>query len=163
MTNLHRYTDGDNKDLDTAPLVSALNLIIQTHGSRTGVRVGKNRHFFGPAERSLGGGVEAWRGYFASVRPVWKSLMVNINVCMTAFVESKNLATAILDFQRGSYGAVPHLGAMFGKTTLKVKTKHLGHRKVVRAIVQKRADQEKFQCDELGGVVTVAEYFRKSM
>jgi eukaryotic translation initiation factor 2C len=130
--------------------------------ARTAVRVGRNRHFFRPAQAPLGGGLEAWRGYFASVRPVWKTLMVNINVCMTAFVETKNMAHAIMDFQRGSYGATLHLSAMFGKSSLRVKTRHLGHRKGVFSIGQTTANQERFSCEELGGVVTVAQYFQRS-
>ena len=161
---MRRHVDGDpaNRDLDIGPLVSALNLIVQTSAARNGTRVGRNRHFFGPAQGSLSNGVEAWRGYFASVRPVWKTLMVNINVCMTAFIETQNMADAIMNFQRGSRGAIPHLGAMFGKSPLRVKTQHLGHRKGVWAIGHRTANQEKFSCEELGGIVTVAEFFRKS-
>jgi eukaryotic translation initiation factor 2C len=110
----------------------------------------------------LGDGLEAWRGYFASVRPVWKTLMVNVNVCMSAFIEQKTMAQAIADFQRGSRGAVPHVAAMFGKSNLKVRTKHLGYRKSVWAISGQNANEYKFLCEELGGTVTVAEYFRKS-
>ncbi|KAG8798792.1 hypothetical protein FRC16_006546 [Serendipita sp. 398] len=129
--------------------------------SRTGIRVGRNRHFFGPPVQSIGNGVEAWRGYYASVRPAWNTMMVNINVCMTAFVESKNLGTAIAQFMQGSYGAVPTLSRMFQKSNLKVKTLHLGYRKPVRAILGKTPDQQTFECKEMGGTVTVAEYFRK--
>jgi hypothetical protein len=88
--------------------------------------------------------------------------MVNINVCMTAFVEQKNMASAIMDFQRGSRGAMPNLGKMFGNSTLKVKTRHLGHRKVVSNISTKTARTHRFDCKELGGMVSVEEYFRKS-
>lgn len=106
--------------------------------------------------------LEALRGFFASVRPVWKTLMVNVNVCMTAFVEQKTMAQAIIDFQQGSRGAFPNISAMFGKTNIKVLTKHLGYRKSVWAISQHTANEYKFPCEELGGTVTVAEYFRKS-
>ena len=88
--------------------------------------------------------------------------MVNINVCMTAFIESKNMAQAIMNFQRGSYGATPNLPKMFGKSILRVRTRHLGYRKTVLAIGENNANQERFLCEELGGVVTVAEYFRRS-
>lgn len=148
--------------MDIGRLVSALNMVVQMGASRTGIRSGKNRYFFDPAQRTLDGGLEAWRGFFASVRPVWREMMVNINVCMTAFVEQKNMATAIMDFQRGSRGAVPDLAKMFGKTVLKVRTKHLGYRKPVKAIASVNARQHKFDCKELGGTVTVEAYFLKS-
>ncbi|KAG8855769.1 hypothetical protein FRB91_001714, partial [Serendipita sp. 411] len=160
---LTQHVGGDlaNKDIDINPIVSAINLIIQMQSSRTGIRVGRNRHFFGPPVQSIGNGVEAWRGYYASVRPAWNTMMVNINVCMTAFVESKNLGTAIAQFMQGSYGAVPTLSRMFQKSNLKVKTLHLGYRKPVRAILGKTPDQQTFECKEMGGTVTVAEYFKK--
>jgi len=129
--------------------------------ARTGVRVRRSRHFFGSAQVSLGNGIVAWRGYSASVRPVLKTLMVNINVYITAFIESKNMAQAIMDFQRGSYGATPNLRKMFGSSTLRVRTRHLGYRKTVLAIGENNANQERFLCEELGGTVTVAEYFQR--
>lgn len=160
---LHKHTDGDPAyvDKDIGSLISALNLVVQADASRKGARVGKNRHFFEPSVGSIGGGIEAWRGFYASVRPVWKSMMVNINVCMTAFVESKNMATAISDFQKGSRGAIPDLGKMFGKSVIRIKTLHLGYRKPVRGIMDKKPSQQTFPCAELGGTVTVAEYFRR--
>lgn len=88
--------------------------------------------------------------------------MVNVNVCMTAFIEQKNMADAIVDFQRGSRGAVPNISKMFQKSNLKVRTKHLGYTKVVKAISDKNAKSHRFDCAELGGMVTVEEYFRKS-
>lgn len=88
--------------------------------------------------------------------------MVNINVCMTAFIEQKNMAIALMDFERGSRGAQPNLGKMFGNSTLKVRTKHLGYRKVVTSISSKTSKTHRFDCKELGGMVTVEEYFRKS-
>ena len=77
-----RYLNGvpGARDYDTQPLVSALNLVLQQHASRTGVRVGKNRYFFPSSDQKikLGPRVEAWQGFFASVRPTYKQLMVNV-------------------------------------------------------------------------------------
>jgi eukaryotic translation initiation factor 2C len=162
--SIRRYTDGDldARTLDTAPYISALNLVLQQHASQEGWRVGRNRHFFAslPNEkRSLGLGVEALRGFFSSVRPVYKGLMVNVNVCMTAFYEPGNLADAIMAFQRQSRGGVPKSF----KDKLKVRTKHLGHKKAVKAIGTTSASQTFFNCEEFGGRTSVAEYFRRSM
>lgn len=143
--------------------MSALNLVVQASSAHTGTRVGKNRYFFGPAQGTLGNGVEAWRGFYASVRPVWKSMMVNINVCMTAFIEQKSMAIAIMDYQDGSRGAIPNLRELFQKSTLRVKATHLGYKKKVREIEQRTADQVSFVCEEMGNrKVTVAQYFRQS-
>lgn len=65
-------------------MISALNTVLASHAHRSGggVGVGKNRFFFpSVTERPtpLGGGLEAWRGFFSSVRPTHQQLMVNIN------------------------------------------------------------------------------------
>jgi eukaryotic translation initiation factor 2C len=77
-----RHLNGNANALgyDTLPLVSALNLVLQQNASRNGVRVGKNRYFFPSSAQkiSLGIRVEAWQGFFASVRPTYKQLMVNV-------------------------------------------------------------------------------------
>jgi eukaryotic translation initiation factor 2C len=129
--------------------------------SRTGVRVGKNRHFFTPDElQMIGPGVEAWRGYYSSIRPVYKSLMVNVNVCMTAFIEGRNLGDAIRNFQSGSRGGFPDLKAMFGKSNIKIRTLHNGYKKPLKAIGHQTASQQTFLED--GKQTTVANWFRRS-
>lgn len=78
-----RYMDGapDYRDFDPLPLISALNIVLQQHATRTGVRVGKNRFFFSSAEKIvLGPGVVAVQGFYASVRPSYQQLLVNVYV-----------------------------------------------------------------------------------
>ena len=68
------------------PIMSALNLVLQHHASHTGVRVGKKesdgecKFFFDPGQnrRMLAAGSEIWQGFFISVRPAFKQLMVNM-------------------------------------------------------------------------------------
>lgn len=162
MSSLTQHLDGNAnaRSYDTLPSLSALNLIIQQHAIRTGVRVGKNRYFFPLSAQkiSLGPRVEAWQGFFASVRPTYKQLMVNVNVCMTAFVEPCNLADALRDFHRHS-GAMPTLPNSMKK--IKIRTQHLGYKKAIYRVGTTSARNTKFQCDELGGIVTVEQYFSK--
>lgn len=70
-------------DYDIMPIVSALNLILSAHPSRPsngGVMVGGNKFFWpGSSPMPLGGGVEAMRGFYSSVRPSYNQLMVNVN------------------------------------------------------------------------------------
>lgn len=90
-------------------------------------------------------------------------MMVNINVCMTAFIEQKSMAMAIMDYQDGSRGAFPNLKDLFQKSTLRVKATHLGYKKKVRGIEQRTAHQVSFVCEEMGNrTVTVAQYFQQS-
>lgn len=158
-----RYLNGniESRDLDAQPLVSALNLVLQTHAARTGVRVGQNRYFFPSQERfELATGVEAWKGFFMSARPVYKELMVNIGVCMTAFYKPGNLADAIVEFNRTSNGAMLQRFAQ----GLKVTTNHLGYKpkKPLKKIMSTTARQTFFNCEEFGGRISVEEYFKKS-
>ena len=82
-----RYVQGNPqyRGYDILPLLSALNIVLAAYPNRSGpgggVLVGRNRYFFPGAAPPvpLGGGLEAWRGFFTSVRPNFKSLMVNVN------------------------------------------------------------------------------------
>jgi len=68
------------RDYDPLPLISALNLVLQQHASRVGVRSGGNRHFFPTSLRkeNLGPGLDAVQGFYTSVRPAFKQLLVNV-------------------------------------------------------------------------------------
>jgi hypothetical protein len=79
---------------------------------------------------------------------------------MTAFVEPCNLSDALRDFQRNSKGAMPTLPNSMKR--IRVKTQHLGYKKAIYKVGTVSARVMKFQCDELGGTVTVEEYFLKS-
>ena len=78
--------DGDPqyRDYDPLPLISALNLVLQQHPTRSGVRVGKNRFFLPSSAENLkfgiGPGIQAVQGFYASVRPAHQQLMVNVYV-----------------------------------------------------------------------------------
>ena len=126
-----------------------------------GVMVGRNRFFFrsgGVRPVSLGGGLEAWKGFYSSVRPAWKQLMVNVNACTTAFYQPQNLAMAMMQFRDHSFGAQQ---ATFVKG-VRVKTTHLGYKKTVKKLHRANARQHKFDSGDFG-VVTVEQYFKRSI
>ena len=84
----------DYHSYDPLPLISALNLVVQHHANKAGHRIGKlvekdgengkermgrSRYFFPDSQRrSLGPGIEAVQGFYASVRPSFKQLLVNV-------------------------------------------------------------------------------------
>jgi eukaryotic translation initiation factor 2C len=145
------------------PIVSALNLILAAHPNRSvggGVMVGRNK-FFHPASSeapvSIGGGLQAWRGFYSSIRPAHKSLMVNVNVCTTAFYAVGNLAERMMEFMNASFGARPSAFAR----GVRVKTTHLGHKKTVKKVAGMNAMQHSFDAEGIGRV-TVQAYFQQS-
>ncbi|THG98015.1 hypothetical protein EW026_g4090 [Hermanssonia centrifuga] len=160
-SEMNQYLDGQpsHRNHDTLPLISALNLVLQKHASQTGVRVGKNRYFFPSTERyPLALGLEACRGFFLSVRPTYKQLMVNVNVCMTAFYLPGNLAQAMLAFRDAS-GGMPNQFS----DRLKVVTSHLGYprKQTLKRVMTATARKTQFKCEEMGGMVSVERFFKE--
>ena len=79
-------------------------------------------------------------------------------VCTTAFYTPGNLAQAMTEFRNASFGARP---AAFVKG-VRVTATHLGYRKTVKALSNVNARQHKFVAADLGGEVTVEQYFQRS-
>jgi eukaryotic translation initiation factor 2C len=149
------------KDHDPLPLISALNLVLQQHASTVAIRFGKNRYFLPPngPKPALSPALDAWRGYYSSIRPAHMQLMVNVNVCMTAFYHGGSLMDALEAFRQRSSGAMP---TAFPQK-LKVITNHLGYpmKKQMKKIVGNPTNTV-FDCAEFGGKISVAAYFLKS-
>ncbi len=166
-----RYLKGDatKVDYDFLPIISAFNLITSQNAARNSVGFGRNRYFFPPnsfASREafpLSNGLEAWKGFYSSVRPVYKELMVNVNFCMSAFfTPNARLSDALVSFDRQSNGASLNALTFYGK--VRVTTTHLGFRKrsKIRGFGDKSARETVFQCDEFGGRISVEQYFQRS-
>lgn len=157
MSGQPQYRDNDIK-----PVVAALNLVVQQHVSRVGVRAGLNKYFIPTSNEvyPLTLGLEARQGFFVSIRPMYKQLMVNINACMSAFYLPGNLADAMLAFQQNTRGDMPKDFA----EGMKVITRHLGYprKRTITGILHTPANRTSFDCKELGGVVTVENYFKQS-
>jgi eukaryotic translation initiation factor 2C len=62
------------------------------------------------------------------------------------------------DFRASSFGARVNV---FVKG-VRVKTTHLGYKKTVKNLHSKNARQEKFNCAEFGGLISVEDYFTRS-
>lgn len=121
--------------------------------------VGKNRFFFPNEIRSIGGGLEAWKGFYSSVRPVYKQLMVNLNVATTAMYVPGMMDKSMEDFRRSTYNA--RLTPFF--KGVRIQTTHLGYKskKTVRRIHNQPANKESFVSEEYGKI-TVEMYFKRS-
>lgn len=162
--SLTQYLEGARqyRGYDILPVIAALNLILAAHSSNPsggGVMVGRNKFFHPSAAHPplpLGGGLEAWRGFYSSVRPAYKQLMVNVNVCTTAFYEVGNLAQKMQEFASASFGARYNA---FAKG-VRIKATHLGYTKSISKVAEVNARQHKFKTPEYGDV-TVVQYFER--
>ncbi|KAF9224760.1 Piwi-domain-containing protein [Gyrodon lividus] len=158
--NLVSYLEGQPqyRNYDILPIIAALNIILAAAPGRTGIMVGRNRYFFRSAAQPyrLGGGLEAWKGFYSSVRPAHKQLMVNVNVCTTAFYVPGNLAVAMMEFRDCSFGA--RMDAFC--RSVRVKTTHLGYRKSVKKLAHHTAKTYAFDTPEYGRI-TVQDYFKR--
>ena len=161
-----RYMNGDvaniNKDEEVDPVITALNLIVQRQAAQQGFRFGKNRYFFPEENRvQIGPNLDALMGFYSSVRPCNKLVMVNVNVCMSAFHKPGNLSDALRAFGMGSFDAAPR--ELMRK--VKVSTNYLGYKRIKtinRVQLGSSAKRHRFSCEELGGMVSVEEYFLRS-
>uniref|UniRef100_A0A8H8CN02 Argonaute-like protein n=1 Tax=Psilocybe cubensis TaxID=181762 RepID=A0A8H8CN02_PSICU len=150
------------RDYDPLPLISALNLVLQQHANRVGIRVGKSKYFFPASTEAhhLGPGLQAIQGFYASVRPAYKQLMVNVNACMSAFITPGNLADRLQEFNTNSRGGMPTLPKGMIKS-IRVRTLHLGYKKKLDSFGNGSARNTTFNCEEFGGKISVEQYFLK--
>ncbi|KAI0291922.1 Piwi domain-containing protein [Multifurca ochricompacta] len=161
---LKRFQEGDVADIDKAkkeidPLISALNLIMQRQAAQFGFRFGKNRYFFDEDRKELGPRLLALMGFYSSVRPVHKQLMVNVNVCMAAFHQPGKLSDALHAFGERSHGSLPQAFM----TKVKVSTRYRGYKciKTISRVLSASANKQTFHCKEYGGQITVEQFFHK--
>lgn len=164
MAPLRQFMNGDvaniNKAEDVDPVIAALNLVVQRQAAQQGHRFGKNRYFFPENSAQIGENLDALMGFYSSVRPCNKHLMVNVNVCMSAFHKPGKLSDALSAFRMGSFDAAPR--ELMRR--VKVSTKYLGYKRVKtinRVVLGLSARRHRFSCQELGGMVSVEEYFLK--
>lgn len=135
---------------------------MQANAARSGFRpLTKNAYYFDPnADTGVPtrDGIKVVQGFFASVRPVVKSLMVNVNSCMSAFYVPRDMSDALQEFIQQSRGAVPK--KFFGN--MRVVTTYLGYnrRNTVKAIGPLSARKTIIQTEH--GTVSVEDYFRQS-
>ncbi len=139
-------------------MLAALNIVLSTHPSRNGVTIGRNRFFFPNETFPLGGGLEAWKGFYSSARTTYKQLMVNVNVATTAFYVEGNLANAMMEFRNATFGARIDTFVR----GVRVVTTHLGHKKTVKRSSTWTARTHKFEWEDEGREVSVEEYFHRS-
>ncbi|CAL1704410.1 unnamed protein product [Somion occarium] len=79
--------------------INALQLIVrQAANMRHGFPLQAKSFFTKDGAKELGGGLQAWRGYFQSVRPVLGRLLVNVDVTHSAVVKAGPLLDVAMEF-----------------------------------------------------------------
>ena len=163
----------DSVNFDPSPIISAFNLVTTSHAAHTTFLSNTNRYFVSPSslkppERPflLNDGLEAWKGFYTSVRPTYKQLMVNINTCTTPFYTPVPKLSDVLKLgsRKGKARGGDWNPQDFYKSA-KVTTKYLGSPRqyTIKGFGPKTARETKFQADELGNkTVSVEEYFKQS-
>ncbi|KAF9238677.1 Piwi domain-containing protein [Melanogaster broomeanus] len=144
----------DSKAL--SKVLSALNLVLTTHPSQTGVKIGRNdddkknpdqRVFFNsPNPVPLGGGLEARQGFYLSVRPGHQQLMANVNTCHAPFYTPQNFVDAMEEYRKFVAGGMSGFGAQ-----VRVITTHTKCIVTIRGLSKKSAREYK---------ITVEQFFK---
>ncbi|KAG9311007.1 hypothetical protein JVU11DRAFT_8903 [Chiua virens] len=150
-----------------AKVLSALNLVLTAHPSHTGIKIGRNddqkknpdqRLFFdNPEPKDIGGGLEVREGFYLSVRPAHRQLMVNVNTCHAAFYKPQNFVDA-MDQYRGFTGKDGGNTA-FGRQ-VRVTTKPGNRMVMIKGVCKRNSNEHKFKHKEFG-LITVKEYYER--
>ncbi|KAH7333964.1 Piwi domain-containing protein [Rhizoctonia solani] len=160
--DMTKYVSGGDGSFDIQPMISAFNILLAKYPSQHGVMVGRNKWFFPSLHQAhdLGGGLEAYRGYYSSVRPSFQQLMVNVNVATTAFYKPGPLTAIFLQF--GPAGQNQLKTFIYN---LRIEMRHTGRpmRKTIKGVkFNTSARAYKFKCDEFKGEdITVEVYFKR--
>ncbi|CEL53059.1 Protein argonaute 1B OS=Oryza sativa subsp, japonica GN=AGO1B PE=2 SV=3 [Rhizoctonia solani AG-1 IB] len=160
--DMTKYVAGADESFDPQPMLSAFNILLAKYPSQHGIMVGRNKWFFPSLHQAsdLGRGLEAFRGYYSSVRPSFQQLMVNVNVATTAFFKPGPLVSLFLDF--GATGKHQLKAFIYN---LRIEMKHTGRimRKTIKGIkLDTSARAYTFKCDEFPGPeITVEFYYKK--
>jgi eukaryotic translation initiation factor 2C len=167
ISEINSYLSGDTKFVkyNPNPILSAAQLVISQHSVRTALRVGASRYFNPSTDQrfQLSQAIYAFQGFYASVRPSYNQLAVNINACMSAFIFPGRLDEMLFAFSRNAQGALPNMPPKLAKAT-RVTTRYLGYKKKsrIKRIGTTSARDTRFPCTDFGGKnTTVEEFFLK--
>lgn len=149
-----------------AKVLSALNLVLTAHPSRTGIKVGRDddskkhpdqRLFFdSPDPADIGGGLTVREGFYVSVRPAHQQLMVNVNTCHAAFYKPQNFVDALEEYRRFVRGDIGSFGRHVRVETLPDKRVVM-----IQGVSKENSRQYMFKHDQFGRI-TIEKYYERS-
>ncbi|CAG8475064.1 Piwi domain-containing protein [Rhizophagus irregularis DAOM 181602=DAOM 197198] len=95
MEEINRFLNGRGSiSSNILTGIMVLNILIHNKPSKEHIKVGRV-FYTNQGSRSLSGGVEVWQGYFQSIRPTPRKLMINVDLHATAFYESDSLVQLV--------------------------------------------------------------------
>lgn len=142
---------------NTAPYISALEILLAKSASKKGLRVKRNCYVSREAQ-DLARRIEALRicrGFYSSIRLTLNSLMINVNVCYAAFYKEQSLSNALDQFVRDTGDNTEYAASRFADR-LRVVTTDDKHRERTVCGIRYMKDYT-FECDY--GVVTVEKFW----
>ncbi|OQV17169.1 Protein argonaute-2 [Hypsibius exemplaris] len=164
---LHDVIDKKTKEVPIE-VFQCINTVFREAALATGNKIAAGRSFFwrDNSAMSLGGGREAWPGFYSSARPCQWKITLNLDVANTAFYEKQHVLDflcKVLNTRQCPTQLNDTQRRLFEKElrTLKVEVKHSGGLRRVRvaAVSKNSAKTQKFEQD--GKQITVADYFKK--
>jgi hypothetical protein len=150
----------------------ALIVLIHQKPSMTLRKVGR-MFYTNQGSRPIGGGVEIWQGYFQSIRPTPRRMMVNIDLHATTFYESGSLLQLVVkllgkssveDIRMG-INEIDHTKLERYLKNLKIYPTHRGEnaprrRLRITKLTNTSASNIKFEVD--GQQIDIATYFNNT-
>ncbi|TFK35934.1 argonaute-like protein [Crucibulum laeve] len=173
---LNRYVAGTQaQEPAVLTALMAMNVAIHMEPSQ---RFPHNRRSFytEQGKRSIGGGIELWRGYFQSVRPTFDRILVNLDISTGVMYKSGPLIGLCLEFlnkgQDGPLSLSPTNGLPDRErirlrrflSGLRVSTSYTGRTKkhTIYGLSATGANSSHFQLST-GGQITVSQYFQSHL
>lgn len=137
------------------------------------------RSFFTDREtKDIGGGIQLWRGYFQSVRPGIRQMLINIDISTATMYKHGSLLRLCLEFLRKDHPNNLVKGALHDRDFLRLQrfisgirviTSHAGEGgrtnstpRVIKRLTRVGAREEMFNLRD-GGSMSVADYFKKNL
>jgi eukaryotic translation initiation factor 2C len=125
-------------------------------------------------KRSIGGGMELWRGYFQSIRPSQGRMYLNLDIATGIMFKEGPLIQLCLEYlndrdvSRLSQGRLQdrdRISLQRFLTNLRVSTNHSGRTqtRVIRKLTQQGANAVMFTMRDGGPSISVADYFRREL
>jgi eukaryotic translation initiation factor 2C len=169
---LHRFIEGkQSQDNAVLTAIMALNVVI---------RMGPNqkypfntRSFFTPEGRkSIGGGMELWRGYFQSIRPSENQMYLNVDIATGIMYRPGPLISLFMEYSKKDkpFAFSPKHGFSDRDrirlqkfvSNMRVKTAHSGRDRmvVIKKLSNSGASNTMFTMRDKNQAISITDYFR---